>query len=135
MSTARGIASSVSATIRSALSIHSPSRVLMKLGSYAGEGLDVGLLGWVSKIEKTSMQLAQAMALEDYQVESNLATSASIESSGVSSRLDNLSDDVKNVERKEPTFEVHNEIVGDKIYTYVKQKDARNEGNSKYFKN
>src|SRR5699024_10798255 len=88
MGTARGIASSVSATIRSALSIHSPSRVLMKLGSFAGEGLDVGLLGWVDKIEKTSMKLALAMALDDYEVETNLATSANIESSGVSSRLE-----------------------------------------------
>lgn len=43
MGLASSIASSVSARIRSALRIHSPSRVLMNLGSYAGEGLAVGL--------------------------------------------------------------------------------------------
>ena len=134
MGTARGIASSVSATMRSALSIRSPSRVLMKVGSFAGEGLDVGLLGWVDKIKKTSMKLAQAMALDDYEVETSLATSASIESSGVSSRLDNLSDEVRDVERAQPLIEVHNEIVGDEIYTTIKQKDARKENTSKYFK-
>ena len=43
MGLAASIAYSVSARIRSALRIHSPSRVLMNLGSYAGEGLAVGL--------------------------------------------------------------------------------------------
>ena len=43
MGLAASIASSVSARIRSALKIHSPSRVLMGLGNYAGEGLALGL--------------------------------------------------------------------------------------------
>lgn len=135
MATANSIANSVSSTIRKALAIRSPSRLLMELGSFAGEGLNVGLFGWIKEIERTSQQLAQAMTVEDYQVQTTLATSASIESSGVSSRLDNLSDEVRDVERAEPQFEVHNEIVGDEIYTTIKQKDARKENTSKYFKN
>lgn len=43
MSLANSIAWSVSNRIQSALRIHSPSRVLMKLGSFAGRGLAVGL--------------------------------------------------------------------------------------------
>ena len=43
MGLASSIAASVSARIRSALNIHSPSRVMMDLGSYAGQGLAVGL--------------------------------------------------------------------------------------------
>lgn len=43
MGLASSIAASVSSRIRSALNIHSPSRVMMDLGSYAGEGLAVGL--------------------------------------------------------------------------------------------
>lgn len=43
MGLASSIASSVSARIRSALRIHSPSRVLMKLGNYTGQGLAVGI--------------------------------------------------------------------------------------------
>lgn len=43
MSLANSIARSVSQRIRRALNIHSPSRVMMGLGSYAGEGLAVGL--------------------------------------------------------------------------------------------
>lgn len=40
---ASSIANNVSNRIRSALNIHSPSRVMMGLGSYAGEGLAIGL--------------------------------------------------------------------------------------------
>ena len=43
MQNARNIAWNVSNTIRSALRIHSPSRVMMGLGSFAGEGLAIGL--------------------------------------------------------------------------------------------
>ena len=43
MGLASSIANSVSSRIRRALNIHSPSRVMMDLGSYAGEGLAVGL--------------------------------------------------------------------------------------------
>lgn len=43
MGLANSIAWSVSQRIRRALNIHSPSRVMMDLGSYAGEGLAVGL--------------------------------------------------------------------------------------------
>lgn len=43
MGLASSIAYSVTARIRSALSIHSPSRVMMSMGSFAGEGLAIGL--------------------------------------------------------------------------------------------
>ena len=42
LATARGIANSVAATIRMALDINSPSRVMMQLGQYTGEGFEVG---------------------------------------------------------------------------------------------
>jgi tape measure domain-containing protein len=132
--TARSIASTVTSTISSALAIRSPSRKLIELGSYAGEGLDVGLAGWIDNIKKTSLQLAQAMMLDDYELQTSLATSASIESSGVSSRLDNLSDEVQNVERVEPVFEIHSHWDGEEVYYYVKRKDARKENTTKYFR-
>ncbi|MCW6701519.1 phage tail tape measure protein [Anaerococcus sp. NML200537] len=42
-SMASGIANNVASRIQGALNIHSPSRVMMSLGSYAGEGLAIGL--------------------------------------------------------------------------------------------
>lgn len=54
-----------------------------------------------------------------------MAIAGSVSTSGISSSLDNLSDEVKNTSLSEPVFEVHNEMVGDKIYTTVKQHEAR----------
>ena len=132
--TARSIASAVTSTISSALSIRSPARKLIELGSFAGEGLDIGLAGWIDEIKKTALQMSDAIMLDDYQLQSSIATSANIESSGVSSRLDNLSDEVRNTERTEPVYEIHNTFDGDEIYTTVKRKDARKENTSKYFR-
>src|SRR5699024_11703913 len=43
MSTARGIANSVSSTMRRALKIKSPSRITMAIGEFVGQGLAKGL--------------------------------------------------------------------------------------------
>ncbi|HZK00251.1 MAG TPA: hypothetical protein VFC79_09595, partial [Tissierellaceae bacterium] len=132
--TARGIANRVTSTIKSALSIHSPSRVMEDLGSDTGEGYVIGLGNWIRKAYNMANSLANAVTSNDYTMNAALATSASIESSGVSSRLDNLSEEVRNVEAQAPIFEIRNEIVGDKIVTYVNQKNARKENKDSFFK-
>ena len=43
ISTARGIANRVSSTIKSALKVKSPSRVMMEIGNNVGEGLAIGM--------------------------------------------------------------------------------------------
>ena len=88
---------------------------------------------WVKDINDVSKQYAQAITDQDYQTNSVLTTSASVTSAGVRSSLENLSDDVKNSQLSERKFEVHNEIVGDKIYTTIKEKDARKQALSEYF--
>ena len=49
------------------------------------------------------------------------------------SSLENLSDDVRNSQLSDTKFEVHNEIVGDKIYTSVKEREARAKTKDEYF--
>ena len=44
-----------------------------------------------------------------------------------------MDDDIKNMSLSKPTFEVHNELVGDKIYTTVKEKEAREASKNNYF--
>ena len=132
-SLANSIASNIAATMRAALSIHSPSRVMDKIGGFTGEGLYNGMSSWVKDIYDVSKQYAQAITDQDYQTNSVLTTSASVTSAGVRSSLENLSDDVKNSQLSERKFEVHNEIVGDKIYTTIKEKDARKQALSEYF--
>lgn len=57
---AQRIASTVQSTIKKALQIHSPSRVLEKLGGFAGEGLIIGLSDSISAVASVSRQLAEA---------------------------------------------------------------------------
>lgn len=60
MATARNIANRVASTIRSALKVHSPSRVTTDIGENTGEGLVVGLWNMSRSVEKASMGLALA---------------------------------------------------------------------------
>lgn len=60
MATARRIANSISATIASALDIHSPSRVMMRLGEFVGQGLAKGLSDTERLVTKASEALAEA---------------------------------------------------------------------------
>ena len=130
---ADSIASNIAAIMRSALDIHSPSRVMKKIGGFTGEGLYIGMKDWVGDIKAMSKQYAQAITDQDYQTNSVLTTSASVTSSGVRSSLEDLSDEVKNSQLSNQKFEVHNEIVGDKIYTTIKEKDAREKALDAYF--
>ena len=130
---ASSIASNIAAVMSSALDIHSPSRVMKKIGSFTGEGMYLGMKDWVSDINDMARQYAQAITDQDYQTNSVLTTSASVTSSGVRSSLEDLSDEVKNSQLADQKFEVHNEIVGDKIYTTVKEKDARKKALDEYF--
>ena len=130
---ASSIASNIASVMRSALSIHSPSRVTKKIGGFTGEGMYLGMRDWVSDIKDMARQYAQAITDQDYQTNSVLTTSASVTSSGVRSSLEDLSDEVKNSQLSNQKFEVHNEIVGDKIYTTIKEKDAREKALDAYF--
>ena len=58
LSAARRVANSVSSTIRSALKIHSPSRVMMSIGGFVSEGLAKGILSAGKLVDKASSKLA-----------------------------------------------------------------------------
>jgi phage-related minor tail protein len=59
-SKAQEIANGIKNRIKSALSIHSPSRVMMELGEYTGEGFAIGLESAIRNIQRASDQLAAA---------------------------------------------------------------------------
>ena len=58
---AAAIASTVRSTIQSALQIHSPSRVMLKMGQYTGQGLAIGIERMVGLVEKASMKLSEGI--------------------------------------------------------------------------
>lgn len=54
----KGIASSITDTVTDFLGIHSPSRVMMELGFYTGEGLAQGIEGTEQRVGQVSGQVA-----------------------------------------------------------------------------
>jgi hypothetical protein len=130
---AAGIAARVTATIRRALSIHSPSRVMKKLGGFTGEGFAIGMSKWVDEINDISKQYAMAVTEQNWAVRSSMVVAGDFSTSGLSSSLDDLADEVKNSELSQPVFDVHNELIGDKIYTTVKEREAREDAKNDYF--
>ena len=132
-SLAYSIASNIASVMRSALDIHSPSRVTSSIGSFTGEGMYNGMSDWVKKINGVAKQYATAITDQRYGVDSLITTSASVNNTGLRSSLENLSDDVRNSQLSDTKFEIHNEIVGDKIYTSVKEREARLRAKDDYF--
>ena len=132
-SLAYSIASNIASVMRSALDIHSPSRVMKSIGGFTGEGMYIGMSDWVRRINGVAKQYAMAITDQSYGVDSLITTSASVNNTGLKSSLENLSDDVKNSQLSNATFEIHNEIVGDKIYTSVKEREARDRIKDDYF--
>lgn len=130
---AYSIASNIASVMRSALDIHSPSRVTDAIGSFTGEGMYNGMVGWVKAIDGVAKDYAMAITDQKYGVDSVVTTSASVNNSGIRSSLENLSDDVKHSQLSDTKFEIHNEMVGDKIYTTVKEKEARDRIKDDYF--
>lgn len=55
---ARSVANSVSSTIRTALKIHSPSRVMIAIGEFVSEGLANGITSASKLVDKASTKLA-----------------------------------------------------------------------------
>lgn len=58
---ARSVANQVSAAVRKAMDIHSPSRVMAKLGGFITQGLAVGMINDLQEVDRASNQLAQAV--------------------------------------------------------------------------
>ena len=58
---ASNLANRVTATMRNALQIHSPSRVTEKIGEYTAEGAAEGILNKIGYIQRISDKLAEAM--------------------------------------------------------------------------
>lgn len=68
------VAHSISNGIRGALGINSPSRVMMEIGKFTGEGLIIGMAGTISNISKQAKLLATAAIPQN----SNLSFNGSI---------------------------------------------------------
>ncbi|WP_028274772.1 hypothetical protein [Atopococcus tabaci] len=62
ISAARAVANSVTSTIRSAMRIHSPSRVTEQLGEYTTEGMEIGLLNRLRNVTQAASRIAATVS-------------------------------------------------------------------------
>src|SRR5690625_765385 len=132
MATARGIANSVSRTIKKSLKVKSPSRVLMDIGRDTGLGLEVGLRDSVGRIEKESRRMAQA-AVPDVDLAYNSAggiygnlSSAVRGSVDVNNNDDKIIGAINRLERRltDLTVEMDGERVGRITRSYINKGNA-----------
>jgi phage-related protein len=62
----KSIADSVGNTIRDVLGIHSPSRVMMEIGKFVGQGLALGIDGTRTLVNKSALGLAEASNFSNF---------------------------------------------------------------------
>lgn len=91
--TVKGIAEGVTSSIKTALAIKSPSRVMMEVGYFTGEGLAQGISGSAKNVSAVSSNLANA-TLDGYSQGSGAYTPASSPATVTNSRNSNSTTNV-----------------------------------------
>lgn len=131
--TISGIASGISSKISNILGIHSPSRVMDRIGGYTGQGLINGMQSMQKGVEKQAGAFGEVIRGQQYQAEAVMVADTTFTNRNISTFAHEMDDDIENSTLKQEDIYVHNEIVGDKIYTTVKRKEARGKNKDKYF--
>src|SRR5690625_3820274 len=112
ISTARSIANRVASTMRAALKVKSPSRVLMEIGRWTSLGLAVGMDKYAGAVVKSADNLATAAVPDvdiSYATPSGIRSSLSSAVSGtvdVNARDDRLIGALASIERRLGDLEV-----------------------------
>ncbi|WP_353419222.1 hypothetical protein PYH66_13990 (plasmid) [Staphylococcus delphini] len=127
MAVAASIANAAASRIRSALKIHSPSRVFMEIGNYTGEGLAIGIhqmtSNVVSEVESMANQMEKAYAPELKSINPQMDKDIN----GMSDKINGaVSSDITNgVEVARPIVNITNESDLPAIKTYVDDESAK----------
>lgn len=132
-SIANNIASNVSSTIQRALDIHSPSRITMWMGEMLGKGLGLGMQSMFSFVSQQAKEFGSIIKSQNYEAEAVMVGDTTFTHRNINTFVDEMDKDIAESELKEEQIYVYNELVGDKIYTTVKRKEARNRNKDKYF--
>src|SRR5690625_2076972 len=135
ISTARLIANRVASTMRAALKVKSPSRVLMEIGRWTSLGLAVGMDKYAGAVVKSADKLATAATPNidmSYATPSGIRSSLSSAVSGtvdVNSRDDRLISAIGSLERRLTNLEVvmDGREVGKVVEPYVTERQTKNE--------
>lgn len=124
--TANRIASNVANQMRAALDIHSPSRVMAKIGGFIGSGLVKGMQAMLPKIDGQALAYANAISDQEYSARSVVTADTRAVTGKLSSPFSELSDDVQNSPNSDINLTIEQNWDGKKVYNYIKTEDARN---------
>ena len=106
MSRARNLATGIAETIRGALNVNSPSKVMIPMGQAVAEGMEVGLMQGAKGLYET----ASAISLETAETLGSISTRgvnyASAHSMNYGDRLDRLLDAVQRLADSQTTMEI-----------------------------
>lgn len=132
-SVANSIASNVARTMQRALDIHSPSKITTWMGEMLGKGLGLGMQSMIGYVTKQAAAFGSVIEAQQYQAQAVMAADTTFTNRNISTFTDDMDKDVAESELRQDEIYVHNELVGDKIYTTVKRKEARDRNKDKYF--
>lgn len=124
--TANRIASNVANQMRAVLDIHSPSRVMAKIGGFIGSGLVKGMQAMLPKIDGQALAYANAISDQEYSARSVVTADTRAVTGKLSSSFSELSDDVQNSPNADINLTIEQNWDGKKVYNYIKTEDARN---------
>lgn len=124
--TANNIANNVANQMRAALDIHSPSRVMAKIGGFVGSGLVNGMQAMLPKIDEQALAYANAISDQEYSARSVVTADTRAVTGKLSSSFSELSDDVQNSPNSDINLTIEQNWDGKKVYNYIKTEDARN---------
>ena len=124
--TANNIANNVANQMRAALDIHSPSRVMAKIGGFVGSGLVNGMQAMLPEIDEQALAYANAISDQEYSARSVVTADTRAVTGKLSSSFSELSDDVQNSPNSDINLTIEQNWDGKKVYNYIKTEDARN---------
>lgn len=132
-SVANSIAYNVRRTLQRALDIHSPSRITTWMGEMLGKGLGLGMHSMLGFVTKQANEFGSIIRAQQYQAEALMVADTTFTNKNISTLDDEMDRDVADTELRQEEIYVYNEIIGDKIYTTVKRKEARDKNKNDYF--
>ena len=103
------------------------------MGEMLGKGLGLGMQSMFRFVEKQANQFGSIIQAHRYQAEAVMMGDTTFTHRNITSFTDEMDRDVQESELKNEEIYVYNEIIGDKIYTTFKRKEARDKNKNDYF--
>lgn len=119
LATAQSIASGISRSIKAALKINSPSRVMMEVGRFTTEGMELGLKQGSRSLYDTASAISDEAAASLSGISSRGLHFSETYATGYGDQLDRLLDAVEKLADSQTTMEIDGRPFGRLVREYV----------------